>query len=142
MPSKLGLHWQRTHPDDNRDASNFNRGKPKSVKIITDGDHVNGANVVPPETYLIVRHHPLSENWGNRGITDETHAREMAHQHASVVRTLSEWLRVNVPERDPAMTAYTGLNEGEIWEEHGGREPPHLYAIYYAQFLEDLHAIN
>lgn len=135
MPSKLGVHWQRTHPDDGRDRAIFERWKPKSVKLITVGDDVKGAELVPSESLLVVRHHPMSENWGQRGIQDVARAREMARAHAAKCKVLADWLRQNVPGRDLDNTAFTGLNEPEVWD----REPPGLTAAYYAAFLQELH---
>jgi len=133
--SKLACHWQKAHYDEARDRAIFKRWQPKSVKIIVDGDDVKGAEIVPLESLLVVRHYSLSENWHQRGIMDVAHAKNMATTHAAKCKQLADWLRANVPSRDLHNTIFTGLNEPEVWD----REPPELTAAYYVAFLQELH---
>ncbi len=135
MSSRLSVHWQRTHPDNGRDGAIFARWRPRSVKIITSDETLHGIEVVPQESLVVARHHPLSENWEQRGIRDAAHAAEMGRGHADVCRRIADWIRAADPARDLRRVVFTGLNEPHVWS----NEPPDLTARYYAVFARRLH---
>lgn len=135
MTSRLATHWQRTHPDDARDRDLLARWRPASVKIITSDEKLHGIEVVPQESLVVARHHPLSENWAQRGIRDAAHAAEMGRGHADVCRRIADWIRAADPARDLRRVVFTGLNEPHVWSD----EPPDLTALYYAAFARRLH---
>lgn len=134
MTTKIGVHWQRTHQSA-QDAANFARWKPRAVKIITSSDDVNGIEDVPRDSLVVVRHHPMSENWEDRGFSSASHAENMGRQHAEKCADLAGWILVNRPGRGMDTTAFTGLNEPHVWHD----EPPLWTAAYYVAFLDMLH---
>lgn len=139
MPTKLSCHWQRTHPSQ-LDDQWLNAWRPLHIKIITVADNdVPGLDTalryIHPQGRVIVRHHPVSENFGKRGFTDRAQAREMGRAHAAILGNLWSIIRgrYNVA---PEQLLWTGLNEPNVW----GSEPPELTATYYAEFTRRMHA--
>lgn len=82
MPSKLGLHWIRTHPD-NRDFDHVAKMQYRSVKTF-EWMHDNRdfcANLLaalPRDSYILARNHPRSEEkqdvWNDPVGTGNRHA--------------------------------------------------------------------
>jgi hypothetical protein len=68
--SLLSLHWIPNHRGDLNgvpDAQWFARWQPAFAKIITIDEKPPYLEDVPPASMIIVRNHPMSENYGNRG---------------------------------------------------------------------------
>jgi len=136
--TKLVPHWQRTHCDDTLDANTFARWQPRAVTLITDSVAVKGIHCIPYNSLVVVRHHPMSENWEERGFSSVLHARGMGVSHALKCRELANWIRASDPRRDMNTVVFPGLNEPHVWKD----EPPELTAEYYAAFLRALHSYD
>jgi len=88
-----------------------------------------------PKGRVIVRHHPLSENYGNRSLPDNTTATNVARRHtAFIINTLWPIARDRYKARANQLL-WTGLNEPQVWS----TEPPEQVAVYYQVFLDELH---
>jgi hypothetical protein len=136
MTSLLAPHWQITHQGQ-RDYDWLKRWRPKSIKIITTSDtDCPGIDIAMQCTRLIVvRNHPISENFGNRGFVDELQAVHDGRVHAELINKLWLSLKVKYPNLIPDDLLFEGLNEPREWSD----EPPYLTALYYAKFLAELH---
>lgn len=66
MTSKLGLHWLREHPDNNRDLAHVERMQYKSIKLFKNAWDNPGfcrdlLTVLSRDCYILARDHALSE---------------------------------------------------------------------------------
>jgi hypothetical protein len=139
MPSKLSCHWQRTRPSQEDDRW-LSQWRPLHIKLIVGADNdIPGLDTalkyVHPKGRVIVRHHPLSENYGRRALPDDATTIAIAKQHAGfIVNTLWPIARDRYRAR-PDQLLWTGLNEPQVWS----TEPPEQTALYYQVFLDELH---
>jgi len=138
--TKLSCHWQNTHSS-KEDKQWLAAWQPLHIKLFITDDNAPGMDValrtLHPEGKIVMRHHPVSENYENRGIVDLEHARDMAHDHVS--RLMSAWgiIRTRYPVA-PEQLLWTGLNEPHIWP--WGDEQPEHTAEYYKTFMKLMHA--
>jgi len=121
LSTKLSLHWRPTHWD-GRDQAIIGGWQPNSAKIINPGrDHVQLVRSVSPQTLVVLRDHPLSEQHDDMMQTPEAtgvrHARRM-HEIMGEVGA------------DPANTVVLGINEPHIWDP-GGIEATVGYSVAF-----------
>lgn len=133
MTTKLMPHWIPTHPD-RRDGEWLSQWQPTFTKIVfVSDDQIPQLDVaLKHSTYVIARHHPVSENWESRGFRDAAHARETAQGHAAYLGRLWNEVRKRYPDVPPERIVWEGLNEPHEWSD----EPAALTAIYYAEFVQ------
>lgn len=137
MKSLLCPHWTPTHMD-NRDRVWLLAWKPRFVKMVTASTESVPSfddGYACAQEAVIIRSHPISENFGKRGIADKDAAVLMAHQHAALYFNLIAKLRDEFPVVDLGRLAVEGLNEPQEW----GTEPAELVAVYYAEFGKVMH---
>ena len=132
MNTLIGPHWAPQHAGQGDDAW-IQSLKPPVIKLFAQGDSMPRLDVClrSAEKLVVLRHHPISENWEHRGIRDVTHAIAMAEGHARC------WLDIiranNIKQLD--RIAVEGLNEPRVYSD----EPPALLAKYYATLARVLH---
>ena len=126
MQTLICPHWAPSHvgQDDDRFMLNL---RPKVVKIFTQGDSFPRLDIAlsAATDLVILRHHQISENFDQRGISSMTHAETMARSHAEY------WKKLLAPLPSKNKIAVEGLNEPEVWD--WGREKPELVSHYYAE---------
>lgn len=120
----LSPHWIPAHVGP-EDRAAFARWQPPYIKIVTVDETVPYIEDVPPGATLVIRHHPLSENYEQRGLRDAVQARAMAQAHVDVIRRIDATLPAGLPR------VYETLNEPHLWSD----EPPELYAVYAQEAL-------
>ena len=137
MATKLNPHWIPTHPD-RRDSDWLSQWRPAFTKIVfvSDNDIPQLDVALKCSQTVIARHHPVSENWEQRGFRDAASAREMANGHAAYLGRLWNEVRKRWPEATPERVLFEGLNEPHEWSD----EPAYLTAIYYAEFVRRMAA--
>lgn len=141
MTSKLSCHWQRTH-EGQQDYGYLSRWRPLNIKIITIADNdVPGLDTalkyLRDGGQVIVRHHPLSENWGARGFTSRAQAQQMGRDHAAYLGKLWNIIRTRY-QVAPEQLLWCGINEPNVW----GSEPPELTAAYYGELMRRMHVMG
>lgn len=122
--TKWGIHYNRQHQD-SRDPEIFEAWQPPSIKVINPEEwDVRTIHERCPETYIIHRDHPLSEQkddvWRNPTETGKRHAWEMA-SHAQRIGS----------RRD--RTILLGINEFPTWMPGA----PSVYVPYNIAFLDE-----
>ncbi len=127
MSTKLSLHWRPTHWDgaDQRIIAGW---RPNSAKILNPSrDHVACIRNASPDTLIVLRDHPLSEQHEDMMRDPEGAGRRHAAQLAQIVAETGA---------DPAHTLVTGINEPHIWDEGGIPAT----VVYTCTLLDDLGA--
>ena len=133
--TKLAPHWIPTHMDQ-RDEQWLGRWRPPMVKIVTASDDSVGSLDVAlrctPGT-VIIRSHPISENWEHRGFQgSREYALSTARTHINCYRTMLANAEGQYGKLDRSRLAIEGLNEPREWSD----EPAELTAAYYAEFVK------
>ena len=106
MTTKLAMHWRPTHWD-GHDADIIRDWHPGSVKIINPArDHVALVRAVSPESIILLRDHPLSEQHADMFLDPVATGVRHAQRMNEILRELGA---------DPARTVVTGINEPEVW---------------------------
>lgn len=124
-------HWNPVHRSA-KDAVLFAQWNPLFIKIIVDGDAIPYLEDVPAGAKIIVRHYPLSENYGHRGFIGGT-PEQLAARDAATCKMLADKAAAKGISKDRLF--FEGLNEPEVW----GREQPQQLAKYYRAFVLELH---
>ena len=143
MQSFYRWHWNPVHagigyPGLFRDEQELFAKTPNDIiKIITVDETIPYLDRLPAGCRILVRNQPLSENWNNRGIADESAARGMASAHAASMLRTARWAEERGVSRDRLW--FSGLNE-QMFPEGGGHEPYALGAIYWQELLRLNHA--
>jgi hypothetical protein len=137
MKSLLCPHWIPTHMD-KQDREWLSQWKPRFVKMVTiSADEVPSFDVGYDcaQEAVIIRSHPISENWNVRGIADKAAALSMAETHAAAYIDLISNICADFPKTELGRLAVEGLNEPQEWS----TEPAELVAAYYANFGKLMH---
>lgn len=119
MSTKLSLHWRPTHWD-GRDQAIIAGWQPNSAKIINPSpDHVQLVRSVSPQTLVVLRDHPLSEQHEDMFRDPVGTGRYHAQRLAEIVAEMGA---------NPLNTVVTGINEPRIWDP-GGIEATVTYTV-------------
>jgi hypothetical protein len=127
----LSVHWIPAHRD-GRDAPFFAAWNPPYVKIVCDGDNPPYLEDVPPQSEVILRHYPASENFFQRGFAAKS-PEQVAREHAETAERMA--FCVNAKGYDIDRCYFEGLNEPLLWS----IEPPELVARYEVARLAAMH---
>lgn len=126
MQTLISPHWCPSHVGQEDDKFMLQL-RPKVIKLFFIGESIPRLDVaLSAATELVVlRHHGISENYDQRGISSMTHAERMARDHAEA------WRKFLAPIPSKNKIAVEGLNEPEVWD--WGREKPEFVSHYYAE---------
>lgn len=141
MATKLSCHWQYMHPSQEDDRY-LGAWRPLHIKIVYNSDvEIPGLDTAlkyinPAGRVLVRNHYIVSENSGVRKLATAEYARWCAITHATYYKRI--WDKENAKRAlDPKKFLFCGLNEPQVWAE----EPPNLVAIYYEEFVKQIHAL-
>ena len=99
------------------------------VKIVWDGVPPY-LSQIPKHVNLIVRSHPVSENFGNRNLLDPESAYKIGIAHANTMADIVDEMVIEGWSKD--RTYVEGLNEPQVWTPE---ESPQLTASYNIGFI-------
>jgi len=135
MKSNLSLHWIPEHQS-NADTDFIELWSPKVGKIVTASDEdIPVLDVVLKNSdIVIVRSHPISENWGNRNLDNPIQI-AIKHAHKYVVMIQRAKIKYNLTSEQLNKIVVEGLNEPRVWTND---ESPQKTADYYIAFIEEL----
>jgi hypothetical protein len=132
MSNMIGVHWIPTHRG-GEDRERFAAWNPAWVKIVAVDERPPYLEDIPSSSQIVVRCHPLSENYGTRDLRDAVAAVTIGNLHADACKRMADYcMSRGVPV---TRLAFEGLNEPQLWS----TEPPELVARYYFAFLKRLH---
>lgn len=131
MQTLICPHWSPGHVGGEDDRFMMEL-RPKIIKLFFSGESIPRLDVAMSAAtdLVILRHHGISENWDQRGISSMTHAESMARDHAEA------WRKFLAPMPSRNKIAVEGLNEPEVWD--WGREKPELVSHYYAELTRHM----
>lgn len=132
MTSKLGMHWLREHPDNNRDLAHVERMQYRSIKLFKPAWDNPGfcrdlLTVLPRDAYILARDHDLSEQKEDMWRDAEGAGANHADQWIQKVRNGQYHLPTD-------RTFFLGINEPDAT--HGDRDKIDRYNSAYLRRLQ------
>jgi hypothetical protein len=127
----ISTHWIPDHRGP-EDKERFAWWKPPFVKIVCVDEKPPYTEDVPADSKIVVRNHPMSENYGVRSLPNPA---TTGTEHAAACKRMADYLAgKGVPA---SRLLFEGLNEPQVWNE---AESPAKVAAYYKAFLLGLHS--
>jgi len=136
------FHYMAWH-DPNRDREVFKRFQPDWVKLVRfEADKMPYVDVAMEHANkVLIRSHPISENWGNRGVIDTPEkAIQVGDNIANAYKNILQWIKTEYGFSDAQMEKIVvegALNEPMVWT---NGERSEMVAICTKQFTDNMTA--
>lgn len=116
------------------DTERVKRLHPRFVKIVCVDEKPPVADEMPASASLVIRNHPLSEGYGQRGWGTLREATKAGYEDANACRRMADYLN-GLGIADERLL-FEGRNEPEVWTDG---ESPKKVDAYYKAFVARLH---